>query len=1031
MSRQPVDQEENLVWKSVNVEITDIEVEYLLTELSITGWKILVLHMDPHWMIRIVRKSLDMNLFRAGYAWFLSDKTFIDEPSVVQNLPEGLLALTNFHLTGSKGVLSNVFRFLSQACLCVDFLKSSGISPNLFEPTSSSVDTSDTFIFSKPELFRYLSRASQCFNDTEPNENSTLLATGEAFHLVNLVDKKIGGKQWELVGYITVDGLTDLKTVLWPGNTIFGPSSNKERTYRVVTKPAKPFVFINGPVAHPSTCYSDTPCIKLTNSTPRHVSSMIEDFITTRDYMNKGYDVHCCTGLTIELLLRLSLDMKFEYVIYFLDDTDYGSFANDTWTGMVGDIVNGAADIIAGAFSVTSSRLTAISYSEPYFQSDYAMVTSVDGRSTSMWAFLKPFSFEVWICILLSSIAAGIATSILEWHSPFGLNPRGRKRDKNYGLGSGLLMVWVLITGHTINVKAPKSWPGKVIQNVWAGLAIFIMTSYTANLAAYLAGQSAVILISSIYDAKLLSKKVALIESSSVEFLLNIINPDLIKNVRHNYISSTDEAIFMLRDREIDVYVDDTPLLQYSVARLDKDCAVRFVGKGFGSDGYAFGLPKFSWLQVPLSNKVLEYAESGFVNDLSSKYLSRPKCEHYLATSPFQYSLEHTGGLFIILLSAVVTSILLLLGEHMIYKYVVPWLRNKPQDSKWIGEHLYFFSQRLSRVVKSETLYSQKHAAQEMMTIVRTGDFTRLIQKHELQKRKMPPPKKEKTRAQMFQELTSNIVSYHRQLKTDTSEEHSEEEVEETRVDPEEISAEVHVEDEDESSGVANLGYREDEADTSDGDEISIDLVESQANSPQRRPYQRLCKRYSTWPSGLVVYADTGKVSPFKKQVSMSAGTSPTTEPESPSKIWVISDGRVLDDRVHSPRVSPARKLSDIGVPRSSHTRDEPNNAKRSKSYDHQQPDYFKRNLKMKDNRVKSTIRRHALSGYQSQIPVDYLDECTIDALSKEDLLILWKKSEIEMQRRLNEVKVRNRRLSLAIDYLVKHQGDSEGAEEV
>ncbi|KAK3759400.1 hypothetical protein RRG08_023518 [Elysia crispata] len=68
-------------------------------------------------------------------------------------------------------------------------------------------------------------------------------------------------------------------------------------------------------------------------------------------------------------------------------------------------------------------------------------------------------------------------------------------------------MVMVLLTGHTINVKAPKSWPGKVIQNVWAGLAIFIMTSYTANLAAYLAGQSVVTTVNSVFDPETIAKQ--------------------------------------------------------------------------------------------------------------------------------------------------------------------------------------------------------------------------------------------------------------------------------------------------------------------------------------------------------------------------------------------------------------------------------------------------------------------------------------------------------------------------------------------
>lgn len=323
-----------------------------------------------------------------------------------------------------------------------------------------------------------------------------------AFHLYNLRENPKTGIVWSSVGYITASGVTDLKTVLWPGRTIYGPASHTDKTYRVVTRPAKPFVFIEGPVDHPSECFADQPCIEIFDNSPSAIASVIETFLTTKGYNRTNYRVHCCKGLALELLDKLAVDLNFDYVIYFLNDTDYGTYKNGQWSGMVSDIVNGAADLVVGAFSVTSERLSAMSFTEPYFQNDFAMVTSANGRSTSIWAFLSPFSPEVWICILVSSVVAGIATSTLEWYSPFGLNPRGRRRDKNYTLGSGLLMVWVLVTGHTINVKAPKSWPGKVIQNVWAGLAIFMMTSYTANLAAYLAGQSAVVMIRSIFDSK-------------------------------------------------------------------------------------------------------------------------------------------------------------------------------------------------------------------------------------------------------------------------------------------------------------------------------------------------------------------------------------------------------------------------------------------------------------------------------------------------------------------------------------------------
>ncbi|KAL8612569.1 hypothetical protein ACOMHN_053634 [Nucella lapillus] len=198
---------------------------------------------------------------------------------------------------------------------------------------------------------------------------------------------------------------------------------------------------------------------------------------------------------------------------------------------------------------------------------------------------------------------------------------------------------------------------------------------------------------------------------------------------------------------------------------MDHDCKIKFVGKRFGSDGYAIGLRKHSWMKMAFSNRILTYTENGFIQELSRKYMRRSRCGYFLSGSAVQYGLEHTGGLFIILLSSVFLSVLLLFGEHLAYKFLVPWLRSRPDNSFWKTENLAFFSQRVYRVVRSETLYSQKQAAKEMMKIVRQRDFTRILQKNELHRRKIPPQKRIKTRAEMFQEITADIVSYNRHLK--------------------------------------------------------------------------------------------------------------------------------------------------------------------------------------------------------------------------------------------------------------------------
>ena len=200
---------------------------------------------------------------------------------------------------------------------------------------------------------------------------------------------------WESVGFISASGHTDLKTVMWPGHQIFSPSTEATKTYRVVTRPAKPFVYVEGPVRSEDACFTDVPCLQLRNSSRDYVVDTVEDFVSRSRSEDMDYRVFCCKGISVEVLRKLSEDLNFQYVIYLVNDSDYGEFRNNMWTGMVGDVVSGAADLIVGAFSMTSTRMQAISFTEPFYQNEFSLVTREDGRSPSIWAFLSPFSAQV------------------------------------------------------------------------------------------------------------------------------------------------------------------------------------------------------------------------------------------------------------------------------------------------------------------------------------------------------------------------------------------------------------------------------------------------------------------------------------------------------------------------------------------------------------------------------------------------------------------------------------------------------------
>lgn len=163
-----------------------------------------------------------------------------------------------------------------------------------------------------------------------------------------------------------------------------------------------------------------------------------------------------------------------------------------------------------------------IDFSIPYFHSGVSLLASPKTKSEiPLLAFLLPFSPELWIAIFTSLNITAVAVAVYEWLSPFGLNPWGRQRSKNFSLSSGkqiifkynnrarypllidtiymafycllspraaLWVMWGLLCGHLVAFKAPKSWPNKFLINVWGGFSVIFVASYTANIAALIAG---------------------------------------------------------------------------------------------------------------------------------------------------------------------------------------------------------------------------------------------------------------------------------------------------------------------------------------------------------------------------------------------------------------------------------------------------------------------------------------------------------------------------------------------------------------
>jgi len=220
------------------------------------------------------------------------------------------------------------------------------------------------------------------------------------------------------------------------------------------------------------------------------------------------YRTNCCYGLAMDLLENVAQELEFDFHLYIVADGMFGSRTRDVhpshnsrpqntvqeesdtkWNGIVGDLASGAAHMSFAALSVSSARSEVIDFSAPYFYSGVSFLAAPTQKSEiPLLAFLLPFSPELWIAIFTSLNITAIAVAVYEWLSPFGLNPWGRQRSKNFSISSALWVMWGLLCGHLVAFKAPKSWPNKFLINVWGGFSVIFVASYTANIAALIAG---------------------------------------------------------------------------------------------------------------------------------------------------------------------------------------------------------------------------------------------------------------------------------------------------------------------------------------------------------------------------------------------------------------------------------------------------------------------------------------------------------------------------------------------------------------
>ncbi|XP_035212388.1 glutamate receptor ionotropic, NMDA 3A-like [Stegodyphus dumicola] len=382
------------------------------------------------------------------------------------------------------------------------------------------------------------------------------------FEILNLVSGPNGPRRrWKRLGNVTGSRVS-MDAVVWlraPSSGLTGPrrggplsrpsSHGGRQRFRVVTAFSPPFVKPGTRVENGS-CLIGVPCLQVDTSDKDAIVAIFADYAVGR---SEGvlYNITCCAGISIALLLALSRDLHFEFDLYLVADGLFGTRRGNRWNGITADLVSGAAHMTFAAFSMTSARQGAIDFSVPYFHSGVSCLTSSQYRVVPLSAFLVPFSIQLWVAIFGGLTATAIAAAIYEWFSPFGLNPWGRQRTKNFSLASALWVMWSLLFSHLVAFKAPKSWPNKVLINIWGCFSVIFLASYTANIAALFAGLFFHLRVDDFHDASLLSLRTGTARGSAAEFYVYKENPELWQHIQRYGVDTLQQGLEKLRYKKI------------------------------------------------------------------------------------------------------------------------------------------------------------------------------------------------------------------------------------------------------------------------------------------------------------------------------------------------------------------------------------------------------------------------------------------------------------------------------------------------
>ncbi|XP_073403125.1 glutamate receptor ionotropic, NMDA 3B [Dendrobates tinctorius] len=675
--------------RSLNDSAIEIYLHHHFEDIKDLQIPLLLHGCDAHHSSLVFKAAQDCGLEVQEFHWMVGQPLKVEEMQT-HGMPPGLLAYGEVSRSGLEKFIRDavglVTRAITRAVQVRPDLALIQTMVNCNDKQTSQTESSGMY------LSRYLANTSFSGQTGQIYlMNNNLIHTDHHYKIWSLVRDSLGDPTWVTVGGWH-EGKMEVEEGLWQ-NRIQKREPAQVVTQRiklrVVTLVEHPFVFTREVDADGS-CPAGQMCLDPHTNNTALLNMLFEEINLPNGSVPLEYKT-CCYGYCIDLLEKLSEDLGFDFELYIVGDGKYGARIGNRWTGLVGDLLSGAAHMAVTSFSINSARSTVIDFTSPFYSTSLGILVRMRDTASPIGAFMWPLHWSMWVGIFVALHLTALFLTFYEWKSPFGMTPHGRNRMKVFSYSSALNLCYAILFGRTVSSKTPKCCTGRVLMNLWAIFCLLVLSSYTANLAAVMVGDKTFEALSGIHDPKLHHPsqgfRFGTVWESSAEQYIKKSFPEIHNYMRRFSVPSTSDGVHMLKTdpSTLNAFIMDKALLDYEVS-IDTDCKLLTVGKPFAIEGYGIGLPQNSALTSNISEFISRYKSSGFMDTLHDKWYKMVPCGKrvFAVTETLQMGIYHFSGLFVLLCIGFCGSLLTSLGERIVYYLILPRIRRRRRFKYWL-----------------------------------------------------------------------------------------------------------------------------------------------------------------------------------------------------------------------------------------------------------------------------------------------------------------------------------------------------------